>query len=212
MANTENIEAKLCAYIDGDLDAQGRAEIEKHLAANPQHRTLIAQLSKQRDLLRELPRETAPEEILDALQSQMERSVLLGDDDAARESESMKIHRWPQLMAAAAIVVLTVGLGLVIYFVLPRNGGDTNYAVIAQPGARLDGDDEPTTTESGSVALGESSASDARSPTLPGKSAAAMAAPSSDEKFGRPGGSKTGELPAALADAGGQDVMTKTKA
>ena len=59
MANTENIEAKLCAYIDGDLDAQGRAEIEKHLAANPQHRGLIEQLSKQRDLLRQLPREEA---------------------------------------------------------------------------------------------------------------------------------------------------------
>src|SRR5215218_6026200 len=138
MANTENIEAKLCAYIDGDLDAQGRAEIEKHLAANPQHRGLIEQLSKQRDLLRQLPREEAPEEILDALQSQMERSVLLGDD-AAGEPETMKIHRWPQIMAAAAIVLLTVGLGVIIYFVLPRGGSGGEYAAVtSRSGATLE--------------------------------------------------------------------------
>ncbi|MGB7156585.1 MAG: zf-HC2 domain-containing protein, partial [Tepidisphaeraceae bacterium] len=140
MANTENIEAKLCAYIDGDLDAQGRAEIEKHLASNPQHRTLIEQLSKQRDLLRGLPREDAPEEILEALQGHMERSVLLGDADAA-ETEAMKIHRWPQFAAMAAMVLLTVGLGVVIYFVLPRNGGGNgNYAVVtSQPATVSEG-------------------------------------------------------------------------
>jgi anti-sigma factor RsiW len=140
MANTENIEAKLCAYIDGDLDAAGRAEIEKHLAANPQHRGLIEQLARQRDLLRELPRENAPEEIIDALQSQMERSVLLGDADGEHGPETIKISRWPQFMAAAAIVAITVGLGAVIYFVLPQGGGGADYAVVAQPGARLDGE------------------------------------------------------------------------
>src|SRR5215218_4869209 len=138
MANTENIEAKLCAYIDGDLDAQGRAEIEKHLAANPQHRGLIEQLSKQRDLLRQLPRETAPEEIIDALQSQMERSVLLGDDAGGAESETLKISRWPQIMATAAIVLMTVGLGAIIYVVLPHGGGNNDYAVATRQGATLD--------------------------------------------------------------------------
>ena len=44
MANTENIEAKLCAYVDGELDEAGRAEIEAHLAANVQHRQLIEEL------------------------------------------------------------------------------------------------------------------------------------------------------------------------
>ena len=57
MANTEQIEAKLCAYVDGELDAAGRAEIEAHLAANPQHRELLTELMAQRELLRELPRE-----------------------------------------------------------------------------------------------------------------------------------------------------------
>jgi anti-sigma factor RsiW len=60
MANTENIEAKLCAYVDGELDPAGRAEIEAHLTANPQHRQLMAELMQQRDLLGGLPRERAP--------------------------------------------------------------------------------------------------------------------------------------------------------
>jgi predicted anti-sigma-YlaC factor YlaD len=216
MANTENIEAKLCAYIDGDLDTQGRAEIEKHLAANPQHRTLIEQLSKQRDLLRELPRESAPEEILDALQSQMERSVLLGDDDAAQEAAAMKIHRWPQLMAAAAIVVLTVGLGLVIYFVLPRNSGDANYAVMSKSGATLEDGAAEAGTESGSIALGEATPGDIPSPTSPSKMAAAAAAtPSasaSADANDREPLSKSADKSATLADAAGLDPLHKDKA
>ena len=49
--NQEIIEAKLCAYIDGDLDPEGRAEIEKHLEANPQHRRLLESLKATRDLV-----------------------------------------------------------------------------------------------------------------------------------------------------------------
>ena len=67
MANTENIEAKLAAYVDGELDAADRAEIEQHLAANPQHRKLIEELREARQCLRELPREQAPPEIAEML-------------------------------------------------------------------------------------------------------------------------------------------------
>ena len=42
--NQEIIESKLCAYIDGELDPEGRAEIERHLEANPQHRRLLESL------------------------------------------------------------------------------------------------------------------------------------------------------------------------
>ena len=59
----ENIEAMLCAYIEGDLDAAGRAQIEKHLQDHPQHRKLIQELSAMRDLVRGLPRVKAPMEI-----------------------------------------------------------------------------------------------------------------------------------------------------
>ena len=55
MAKTEDIEAKLAAYVDGELDAAGRAQIEKHLTEHPQHRQLIADLMQQRTLIQSLP-------------------------------------------------------------------------------------------------------------------------------------------------------------
>ena len=63
MSKTEDIEAKLAAYIDGELDTAQRAEIEKHLAAHPKHRALIEELMSQKDLLKALPRQVAPADL-----------------------------------------------------------------------------------------------------------------------------------------------------
>lgn len=116
MANTENIEAKLCAYVDGELDAAGRAEIEAHLAANPQHRQLMAELMQQHALLSDLPRERAPEDLFETVQSHLERAVLL---DTGRAVVAGRINPWPGRMAKAAVLLLAVGLAAVVYFVLP---------------------------------------------------------------------------------------------
>ena len=127
--NSEQIEAKLCAYLEGELDAQGRVEIEKHLEQNPAHRKLLAEVGKTRGLLRALPREPAPPDICEAFQGQLERSVLLADLDDGAAGSSMKINRWPQYLAVAAIVMLSVGLGLVVYFGLPSGAPQAHYAV-----------------------------------------------------------------------------------
>src|SRR5437660_733891 len=121
--NQEIIEAKLCAYIDGELDPDGRAEIEKHLESNPQHRRLLESLKATKDLLRWLPREPAPPEIAETLNSQLERSVLL-DADMDR---TLRISRWPRVFAAAAIVILTSGLAVAVWFALPK-GKPVPYA------------------------------------------------------------------------------------
>ena len=114
--NQEIIEAKLCAFIDGELDAEGRVEIEKHLEANPQHRRLLESLKATRDLIKWLPREAAPPEVAETLNGQLERSVLLDSD-----SEFLRPNIWPRVMAAAAIILLTAGLGLAVYFTLPKS-------------------------------------------------------------------------------------------
>jgi protein involved in polysaccharide export with SLBB domain len=120
MANTEHIEAKLCAYVDGELDALGRAEIEQHLVNNPQHRQLIADLSQQRDALRDLPRDRAPDDLYETFSSHLERSVLLESEPEAEAAVAGRINPWPQVYAAAAVVLLVVGLAAVIFFVLPK--------------------------------------------------------------------------------------------
>lgn len=138
MANTEQIEAKLCAYVDGELDAAGRAEIEAHLAANPQHRELLKELMAQRELLRELPRERAPEDMVDSVQTQLERSVLLNLDTPP--ATAGRINPWPQVFALAAVLILAVGLAAVIYLVLPDQSKQVhNYAVIPATTAPADG-------------------------------------------------------------------------
>lgn len=114
--NQEIIESKLCAYIDGELDSEGRAEIEKHLEANPQHRRLLESLRATRDLIRWLPREPAPPEVAETLSGQLERSVLLN-----YEGDSLRTSPWPRIFAVAAIVMLTAGLGVAVYYALPRS-------------------------------------------------------------------------------------------
>lgn len=119
-SNTENTEAKLAAYVDGLLDPAERAEIEKYLESNPDHRKLLADLIAQREMLRGLSRESAPPDIYDAVQAQLERSILL-DDSGDGTPMVIRHSRRSQLFAMAAILLLAIGLGVVLYFALPTS-------------------------------------------------------------------------------------------
>jgi hypothetical protein len=109
----ENIEAMLCAYIEGDLDEAGRAQIEKHLQDHPQHRKLIESLTATRDLMRDLPRAKAPPDVGEWLHGQVERSILL-DDSAAVPIQRAKPSRWPQWLGVAAVLLLFAALGAIV--------------------------------------------------------------------------------------------------
>jgi hypothetical protein len=128
MSENENIEARLCSYIEGDLDAQGRAEIEKYLLSNPQYRALLQELARTRGLLRNLPRESAPAELMETLSGQIERSALLGDDSAV--VGQVGHNRFGQFAAWAAVLVLTGGLAAVVYRVLPSNKVQPELALL----------------------------------------------------------------------------------
>ena len=105
--NVEQIEAMLAAYIDDELTPDERAELERHLEANPSHRGLILELTGHRDLLRSLPREPAPEDLSEHLEGAIERDALLGGGDPLTEFRTARTRRWwPQLLAAAAIFIL----------------------------------------------------------------------------------------------------------
>ncbi len=120
-SNTENIEARLCAFLEGDLDEQGRAEIEKHLDTHPAHRALLEELNRTKVMLLSLPRESAPADLAETLQGHLERSVLLDGVGTDHLETTLKINRWPQLMSVAAVVLLALGLGVLVYVVLPQH-------------------------------------------------------------------------------------------
>jgi anti-sigma factor RsiW len=166
--NQEIIEAKLCAYIDGELDAEGRVEIERHLEANPQHRRLLESLKATRDLLKWLPREAAPSEVAETLNGQLERSVLLDD-----ESSSLGPSIWPRVFAAAAIILLTAGLFAAVYFTLPRS---QKVAIpYAREGASPAAEPAPSDTDRTAVAERPESGSIAMKGGMPGKAAGGAA-------------------------------------
>src|SRR5690348_8199548 len=115
-SSKEQIEAQLCAYIDGELNDAERAEIERHLKSNPQHQSLIAELRRHSGLLQDLPRASAPLELNEALCGQLERSALLNSSEE-EGSTGLSINRWPQITAVAAVLILAIGLGIVVYYV-----------------------------------------------------------------------------------------------
>lgn len=116
--SVEQIEAKLCAYIEGDLNDAERAQIEAHLAANPSHEQMIRHLMRQKQAIVRLPRERAPADLMDEFQGQLEREVLLKIEP--RPLEAPTEVGWGRILSAAAIFVLASGLAIVVYSVLPN--------------------------------------------------------------------------------------------
>src|SRR5687767_8200690 len=95
--NVEDIEAKLAAYVDGELTPAERVEIETHLQTNPSHRVLLQDLIQHRQLLCALPREKAPFDCTEGFQGQLERDILLGGDELSRTRSRFRIGYSPQL-------------------------------------------------------------------------------------------------------------------
>ncbi|HSV15556.1 MAG TPA: polysaccharide biosynthesis/export family protein [Tepidisphaeraceae bacterium] len=130
----ESTEAKLCAYLEGELPPAERAEIETYLTNNPQHRQLLSELAKTREFVRALPREAAPAEIAELFQERLERSLLLDTDAAGNTAPIARMNRWPHIALLAAMVCLAGGLAVVIYSVLPGHGpAPTQYSIAPQP-------------------------------------------------------------------------------
>jgi hypothetical protein len=109
----ENIEAMLCAYIEGDLDESGRAQIENHLKSHPQHRKLLNELTEMREMVRALPRVKAPMDVSESLHQKVERSMLLEDAASALPIRE-RGGRWPQVFAIAAILLLVSALCFIV--------------------------------------------------------------------------------------------------
>src|SRR5205085_1524673 len=88
----------------------------------PAHRALLEELKRTKSMMMSLPREQAPADLAETLQGHLERSVLLdGVGTNELEYASLKINRWPQMMGVAAVLALAVGLGVLVYVVLPQH-------------------------------------------------------------------------------------------
>jgi hypothetical protein len=114
-------EETLLAYVDGELDAAGRAEVEAAMRDDPliarrvaQHRDLKAriQLAYAADLT-----EPVPERLVAATRGQGAKVVDLGQARAARANSRAQSRqaRWRPVASMAASLLIGVGLGFIAW-------------------------------------------------------------------------------------------------
>jgi hypothetical protein len=123
-ATDESTEMLLTDYLEGRLDPARQKEIDAYLERHPRERQVIEQLRSQRDLLGELPKDQAPPEIYEAVSGQIERSVLLSSLSEIASEKTGAMRSRPARLALAAVVLLSMGLGVVIYIIVSPPAGN----------------------------------------------------------------------------------------
>jgi anti-sigma factor RsiW len=95
-------ESVLSAYVDGELDAQARADVEARLLESPEWRAVLDEVRQARDDVRGLPPVAAPPGFWDGVLAPAGNVVALGD---ARRPHA-RVGRWPALAGAAAAAAI----------------------------------------------------------------------------------------------------------
>lgn len=113
----ESTEMLLTDYLEGTLDPARQQEIDEYLERHPREKQVIQQLRAQRQLLAELPRERVPGEVYEGVSGQIERSVLLSSLAEIGSSKTGAVRLRPARFALAAVVLMSMGLGVVIYII-----------------------------------------------------------------------------------------------
>ncbi len=101
---------QLSAYLDGELTAAERADVERLLAGDAEARSLLAELKQVSRLVSSVPRDAAPGNLADLVTARMERESLIGEP-SRESSAALTLLRWsrPLTMAACLAIVGTVG-------------------------------------------------------------------------------------------------------
>ncbi|MFH0983519.1 MAG: zf-HC2 domain-containing protein, partial [Planctomycetota bacterium] len=101
--NEEQLGERLSAYLDGELGPEETAEVERILATEPQVREMLERLRRTVEAVHTLPRQSAPEGLLDELAVRIERAHQL--NKFAEPGGAVRGHRrstWG-LVASAAV-------------------------------------------------------------------------------------------------------------
>ncbi len=109
-------EELLNGYLDGELSERQVTQVKRLIAHDEEFAKKVEELSRQRELLAAIPREKAPEHLLDDIKSRLERKVLLHEYTTTNSSYKSLVMR--HLSSLAAVIVLVLGLGFVIWQVV----------------------------------------------------------------------------------------------
>jgi hypothetical protein len=109
-------EQVLLDYLEGDLSTDQAAEFERQLENDTKLRSLVGQLLADRDALRRLPTQPAPPQVMERVEQQLERAMLLKPDMAAQGPAPVPVHLRlaPYLTYAAVAAMILIAAGLVL--------------------------------------------------------------------------------------------------
>ena len=122
----ERIDELLNGYIDDELGARQRTEVERLIANDSQIKRRLRQLEKCRALLGSMPCAEAPTQVLQGLQASLASTARL-HDQSSYDQRVGRIHLLARkALSAAAMLALAALLGAVIYTILaPETVPDT---------------------------------------------------------------------------------------
>jgi len=109
----DKLEQQISAYLDGELGEKETAELERLLTESDEARQVLAELQRTVSLVRGLPQEQPPDDLFEAVTSQLEREALLEPTDVGAPARS-GLDRWARLRrfaSVAAVLVAAVGIG-----------------------------------------------------------------------------------------------------
>jgi len=114
-----NIDEMLNGLIDGELTVRQQTEIQRLIRHDPQVAQRLRQLQRCKMLVGALPRDEAPDDMLERVKASLERRQLFGAEagDFSRQ-EGAKHLLGRRLLAVAAMVGLIIALGAVIYSIV----------------------------------------------------------------------------------------------
>ncbi len=139
----------LSAYLDGQMDAAHAQRVEQALRRDEGLARELEQIKAVRAMVRDLPREKAPEDFVARVLERAERQKLMHAPHAGHEARP---QTWIRLMAMAAVIMLLVGVGGPIFRTLWRSSQIHKTPVVATGANRDSARTDEKTIAAGPVA------------------------------------------------------------
>lgn len=148
--NREQLSELLSAYVDGEVTASEKAQVEQVLRSDAGARRLYEEFKRTSAAVAALPRHAAPPGLASDLDSQLERVQLLSGFKGGRNQPTRSA--WVTPLRAAAMLMLTVGAG---WWFVARQGPTPKTEKVTI----VDGADDSARTTRSVAATGVTSAS-----------------------------------------------------
>ena len=114
-----DIDEMLNAYLDGELSERQQTEVQRLIAHDSVIAEKFVQLQRQAELIKTLPSEKAPADVLYKTRQSLEKRALLGTDaHSVAERAGEKELYMRKMISAAAMIALVAALFIVVYTIL----------------------------------------------------------------------------------------------